>query len=116
PFLVHIPCAAHTIQLCMQKIAQLNVITAVVNVTLDLISQFEKSKDNRLQLKNLQAANDSSRVYQLIKPCDTRWSSILTAIERILLLKHVIHFMKPQTDLWWNNLAALDQFLKPFRS
>ena len=55
PFLIHVPCAAHTIQLCVRKVMDLAVVKRVVDSLLALLSAFKASKELRVNMKAQQA-------------------------------------------------------------
>lgn len=94
PFLVHVPCAAHTIQLCVKLILDLDIISTTIRGMAAIFSAFEKRKEYRLQLINLQKR--STHPLHLQKPNDTRWSSTFRAAKRLLELKDYIHMVMPQ--------------------
>ena len=90
PFLVRSPCAAHIIQLCVHKALELSNVDALLKSVEALLAQF-RYKEARLKLKALQVAGNSSGVsLNLVRPCDTRWSSWLYAVQRLLLLQQWI--------------------------
>lgn len=124
PFLILSPCAAHTIQLCVNKSFMLSGVKEVMSSMEALLSQFSSSKEYRQRLKRLQLAaseisdnsNRSSRsqVLCLIKPCDTRWSSHIACARRLIRLQPWINIISPQPQLFWSSLSSLVQFLQPF--
>lgn len=81
----------------------------------EIISQFEKSKHLRQQLKKHQNAADVNNVKVIMKPCDTRSSSTLRACDRILLLKPWINILIPHSDTFWNHLQMLIKFLLQYQ-
>jgi len=85
PFLVHAPCAAHTVQLVVKNVLESASFLTTVEQLHDLLSFFN-AKEHRNALKQLQ---DVRRVKPLClkKPNDTRWSSTFMAVERVLEMK-----------------------------
>ena len=135
PFLIHVPCAAHTVQLCVKKILCLAVMKTVVFALHGLLSAYERSKEIRLFMKQLQRElRQGKAVLQLLKPCDTRWSSMLISATRLLLLRDCIEPTIPKVlanlaaresrtyhevtftaDSFWKPLEQIVAFLKPFQ-
>jgi hypothetical protein len=116
PFLVHIPCAAHTIQLCVKLIIDLPLINTTIRGMAAIFSAFEKSKEYRLKLINIQKAGSPGKdALNLQKPNDTRWSSVLKAAKRLVLLKDYVQFVLPQESAFWAGLDILVPFLTPFQ-
>ena len=129
PQLIHIPCAAHTIQLCVRKVMELPVVKHIVSALLDLLSAFRGSKDLRVRLKAQQGLLRLGRPpLQLVSVCDTRWNSSLFAAERVLELEQCIrpfisdintavhneNYTYCDTSFWYP-LKALVNFLQPFK-
>jgi hypothetical protein len=116
PFLVHVPCAAHTIQLAVKKIVGLNVVVDSIRGMTAILSAFEKSKDYRIQLANYQRVRSpTATALCMVKPCDTRWSSTLKAAERLIELKRDIDMVIQQESSFWSALSVLVSFLAPFQ-
>lgn len=117
-FLIQIPCAAHTIQLCVKKMLELPAMKVVIDGMSTILNIFERKKELRLQLKNVQIASKTTskaKVYSLVKPCDTRWSSSLRAAQRMLSLRDSINTVIRQSDVFWDSLTCLCDFLLPFQ-
>jgi hypothetical protein len=132
PWLLHIPCAAHTIQLCVNKVMKLPLISGVVEGLLAMLMTFKRNKELRIGMKSQQSLlRIGQPPLQLINVVPTRWNSILFAAERILLLESCI---RPYVDLiisiqskdggvsfiydtvsFWCPLQTLIQFLLPYR-
>ena len=59
-------------------------------------------------------------MYSLVKPNDTRWSSLLACIERMLLLQRHIQYIVPlqqhKNNALWSTLKDIASFLTPFRA
>ena len=129
PFLIHLPCAAHTIQLCVRKVMELPTVRTVVSALTALLAAFKASKELRVRLKAQQALLRRTGPLQLIATCDTRWNSTLTAAERVLELEHCIRpfiadiIAQGSADegitycdaQFWHPLAALVRFLQPYK-
>jgi hypothetical protein len=123
PFLLLSPCAAHTIQLCVNKAMNVSGIYEVMKTMEGVVKQFrkgKKSKSLRLQLANLQRQSVGERgIKALVIPCDTRWSSHRAAGVRLLELQHFIVICelphRPDAS-FWPLLKEFMQFLKPFQT
>jgi hypothetical protein len=123
PFLLLSPCAAHTIQLCVNKTLKQPGVFDVMTTMEGVIRQFRKgklSKRLRLQLANIQRQSmTEARVKPLVIPCDTRWSSHRAAGIRLLELQPFIAVCElPQrpADSFWSQLKELVEFLLPFQT
>jgi hypothetical protein len=122
PFLIRSPCAAHLIQLCVNKALELPLIDPLFTSMEVLLRRF-RLKEARLKLKNLQVANplrttaasSTPVVYGLLRPQDTRWSSWLYAAQRLLMLRAYIDMVVAQEASFWSGIEELVQFLKPFQ-
>jgi hypothetical protein len=116
PFLVQVPCAAHTIQLAVKKLLCIKPVRKVVKAMSRILRAFRKSKSNRQALTNLQVAVHGNKIVKgLLRPQDTRWSSFLNAAERLLSLRQYVQMIVPQSDEFWTKLADLCSLLKPFQ-
>jgi hypothetical protein len=116
------PCAAHTIQLCVNKTLKVHGIFEVMSQVEGVVRQFRKgpnSKQLRQQLANLQRQTlPESKVKALIIPCDTRWSSHRAAGVRLCELQKFISLCelpRPPPDEFWPQLQLLVTFLQPFQ-
>jgi hypothetical protein len=134
PFLIHVPCAAHTIQLCV-KYALAHTLVADVLKGMDaLLYAFDSSKRLRHALAELQTTLRPFQTPLKLMPYNsTRWSSRLRAAERILKLKNCIIAMKDEViahlrslkrtsfhpftfdEFWWHSLLSLTAFLTPYQ-
>lgn len=107
PFLLHIPCAAHTIQLCVKAIMRLKPMQPVIKSFSLLLSAFKGNKLLRSKVKLQQSLlRVGHSPLQILYPCDTRWNSMLYAAERILLLSSCI---RPYIDLIRDHLIEKDK-------
>ena len=123
PFLLLSPCAAHTVQLCVNKALAVTGIKEVMKTMEGIVRQFRKgmqSKQLRLQLCNLQLRGGAENsIKQLVIPCDTRWSSHRAAGLRLLELQKYIDICdlpNPPADTFWPKLRELMNFLAPFQT
>jgi hypothetical protein len=122
PFLIRSPCAAHLIQLCVNKALELPLIEPIFTSMECLLRQF-RPKEPRLKLKNLQVANPLRStaasgiplVYGLLRPMETRWSSWLYSAQRLLMLRSYVDLVMSQDASFWSSLDQLVAFLKPFQ-
>ena len=113
PFLVRVPCAAHTIQLVVKQVMGCARWSAVQRTADDILHRFAACKEARSRLRSLQQGEKHE--YCLIKPNDTRWNSHMYACERLHLLRRFINIIYPQDDSCWTELQAYVNFLIPFQ-
>jgi len=121
PFLVYIPCAAHTVQLAVRSCLTLPSFANTITQLHALIRFFDV-KENRHTLKQMQMLRGvPQRV--VVKPNDTRWSSTLHAAERMLLLQREVECcfdheslsLIPSKESFFKSLIDLISFLRPFQ-
>jgi len=113
--LLHIPCAAHTLQLALRKIGELQPYNAIFHEVTKILERFSSEKLLRLQLRNSQK-NRKELPLKLIKPVMTRWSSKITAAQRLLQLEpHITRISIPVSEGFWKNLRTVVTFLEPFK-
>ena len=134
PFLVHVPCAAHTIQLLVKSALLLPVVTDTLYGMDALLHSFDSNKMLRGTLDSLQATLRPGHVaLRTIGYNATRWSSRLRSIQRILELKTCLIAMMPNIidhlmrhkrlanrvfkyeESWWQIIAGLRDFLVPYQ-
>jgi hypothetical protein len=113
PWLVRLPCAAHTIQLVVKLVMQCTRWAKVQKTVDDILRGFATSKQWRQRLLQLQQGEKA--VYVLVKPNDTRWNSHLYASQRLFRLKAFIDILCPQDAAFWAELQAYIEFLEPFQ-
>jgi hypothetical protein len=118
PFLIRVPCAAHTIQLVVKNSMKSDRWARVRASVDELLKLFASSKEMRQRLLNKQ--QDEKTTYQLVKPNDTRWNSFLFACERLLKLEDIVkmvlkHYQLERPADFWTDMAALVAFLQPFQ-
>jgi hypothetical protein len=114
PFLIRVPCAAHTIQLVVHQIMLIRRFERCITTVRSIIRRFEKNKADRLQLRQLQSVG-GEREYTLVKPCDTRWNSMLYCCERLLKLRRFVDIIFQQDGGFWAETELLCAFLQPFQ-
>lgn len=118
PFLLHIPCAAHTIQLVVRSCLELPQLKPTVEELSALIRFFD-AKENRIALRRIQEAREL-KTLRVLKSCDTRWHSLLMASERMLQIQKEVLTCYDAESLpgvpadFFPRLQQLVDFLKPF--
>ena len=133
PFLLHVPCAAHTVQLCVRAAMELPAMETVVQSLVAMLHAFKSSKALRINVKAQQALLRAGEVaLQIINIVDTRWNSVLYAGKRIQLLQKCIEPFVPLvvatlaknikfreftfSDVeFWYPLKSLLSFLLPYQ-
>lgn len=122
PFLIHIPCHAHIIQLCVKSILMVEGAQEIITWVRKLLLDFKKNLIYRKKLARFQQADgkDGEKGFapkRLIRPVDTRWNSSLKAAERLLLLQKYIDMIFPDIPQQnWVQLNLLIYLLKPFET
>lgn len=114
PFLVHSPCAAHVLQLCVDHTLRLPIIMPLLTSMEALINRFRNNKAAKMKLLAHQEA-DGVKPLLVKRPCTTRWSSHLQAAERLVELQKWVDMVEPQPPSFWTELSSLINFLKPFQ-
>jgi Protein of unknown function (DUF 659) len=113
-FLVQVPCCAHTVQLIVRDVMESECISDLLQQVEEIIDFFRRNKSKRLELMNAQLkAGKKPRLFLL--PCETRWSSELAAVVRVLDLHRWIGSFIDKTPEFWSQLNELVKFLDPFR-
>jgi len=119
PFLVQIPCAAHTIQLVVQSSLRHSTFAPIIE-QLRAVLQFFEAKQHRNKLKEIQSLR-GEKPLRILRPCATRWSSTLTSVERLIKLRDHIELcitpaLLPDRHAFFDGLQQLKEFLTPFRT
>ena len=121
PWLVHIPCAAHTIQLVVNELLKHPSIKPFVDSASLLIEQFASSKAARQELRRQCLSLKKNAAHRLKRIVPTRLNTTLFALERLLLLKPQIqytltlHNMPAPDSIFWDTIKLLVDILKPFQ-
>lgn len=114
PWLVHLPCAAHTIQLCVEKILESPGIEDVYHEAMELISHYDHV-EGRTAVSRVQQSVPNMPLNPIIKPHEVRWNDKFIALERLLSLDTVIKLIdNTQSPNFWSALQMLCDFLRPF--
>ena len=114
PFLIRVPCAAHTVQLVVKQILHIPKWSRAVAKMKDILSAFESVKENRTRLRRMQAG--LGHEYPLVKPNDTRWSSTYLALQRLIKLQDTVRaILKDHEEAEWLGLIQLAGYLAPFK-
>ena len=137
PFLIHVPCAAHTVQLCVRKAVRLGPLGHCVRALLAMLLAFKHCKQLRTLLKEQQGVlRKGQQPLQLVTVVPTRWNSILFAAMRVLLLHDCLRPCIPSIkvqlskekqrdryaaytycdELFWRPLSSLVDFLTPYKA
>jgi hypothetical protein len=119
PPLLHVPCAAHTLQLVVRSCLEHETFAGTTEQLTSLIRHFD-AKEHRVALLQLQRARDVKQL-RIIKPCDTRWNSMLASAKRMMQLRAEVRCCFTPATLpsvaadFWERLQAFIDFLEPFR-
>jgi len=118
PFLIHVPCAAHTIQLIVRSCLVLPQLAPIAAQLCSLI-QFFNRKENRIALRRIQEARQL-KTLAVLKTCDTRWHALLMAAERMMKIQKEVKTCYDGNSLpavdadFFEQLPTLISFLQPF--
>jgi hypothetical protein len=118
PFLIHVPCAAHTVQLIVRNVLAAAPFVHTVRQFTSMLKTFELKKNSQA-LRALQAARGVKQLV-LQRPNDTRWSSTLYAIDRALEVREELTCCFdvpsiPDKAAFFAALGELAEFLRPFQ-
>jgi hypothetical protein len=140
PFLLHIPCAAHTIQLCVRHIMKLKGVWELQDALIALLAAYKASKLLRVSLAKQQLLfNANALPLKIVKANDTRWNSLLMAAQRVVQLSTSITPFTAEirkqlaktkgatkrarwtqylydNDTFWEPLKTLIKFLLPYKT
>lgn len=118
PFLLHIPCAAHTIQLIVATVLEHQTFATTVSQLQQLIAFFA-TKEHRNELRRVQKGLGMPPLV-VVKPVPTRWNSLLNAAIRMNALERAASACFTRVQLpsvtadFWAQLQQLINYLKPF--
>jgi len=120
--ILHISCSAHTIQLMIAKIVELNPLRRFITESENLLEAFTttEGKRLRLELRNHQRITlANTNPLKLLFLNATRWLSRLASLERLVKLKGSIMFVAnnggsdyrlkiavAKNELWWTHLST----------
>ncbi len=115
PWLLHIPCAAHILNLTVGDILSIPSLKLIKDEACEIIDYFHKSKSERVRLTHMQRANKEP-VKAVIKWCNTRWNTFFICFERLLAIKKSVDLIrKPVIDDFWAKLDMLTAMLRLFK-
>ena len=119
PWLIGVPCIAHTIQLIVDSIRNHPHIVPIYKFVQSVINQFLKHKSYRQKLfQHQKEKNNNTAPLNLIKINDTRWSSFYFALERFIKLKEHIIASLPEEYVHsehWMKLKDIANLLHTFQ-
>ena len=106
PVILHLSCSAHSIQLMLQEIVELEPIQHLIKKSLSIIEPFigKNGKEWRLALRRMQSVMAPNKSpLKLILFNNTRWLSRFECIRRLILLK-------PQLKLVFTQMTSSSQY------
>jgi len=116
PVLIIIPCSAHILNLCLKKICTIDRIKELINDTVDVINSIKNNISLKIKLIELQKKDNIKEPLKLIRPVETRWTSLIISIERILKLQKYIEIIVEKDGKYWSELNSFYDFIKLFNS
>jgi len=116
PFLLRVPCSAHSIQLIVKDVLLAERWAEVKSTVEEVLKQFSSKKECRTKLHSLQEASGRDTILNLIKPNETRWNSFLYASRRLQALRAFVDLIFKQNEDFWGKLTLLIDFLEPFQT
>lgn len=114
PVLIHVPCSAHILQLCLKKICEIPKVKDIIDDVLAIVNFIKSSTEETTILNNLQIAANVKPL-KLKRPSKTRWSSLIKSISVLLKLKLYVSVIITNLDnIFWANIEELYLLLQPF--
>jgi Protein of unknown function (DUF 659)/hAT family C-terminal dimerisation region len=119
PFLIAIPCAAHTLQLCVARLFNDDSLADNLRaVTYRVHRRITYSQPRLARFR----ASQSKPIHNLHKPQKTRWSSFYQAFTSLLRTRAAVMNVLDNdplklklTEEFWSDLKSFVDFLAPFR-
>ena len=132
PFLIKIGCCAHVVQLMLKKRAESEPLKSAFEKIQDILHRFSSNKalrsqvysllcsclistDNVLQLLKTQRSN-KKQPKKLVRIAETRWTSYLLAIDRIILLKPELSYILSLSPSYWEDIEKSRKIVAPFHA
>ena len=131
PVILHLSCSAHSIQLMLQEIVELDPVQSLIKKALSIIDPFTSKggKQWRLELRRVQLSLDTNKApLRLVHFNQTRWLSRFECIARLIRLKLQLKlvftrlatsqysFVTSGTDTFWQRLeGVVYPLLKAFK-
>lgn len=122
PWLLPLPCAAHTLQLCVVRfLDEDSVAETLKTYTTEIYVAIKKSQPNLAEFRRVQG----EKALNLKKPQRTRWSSSFIAFQRLLRVQGAVMFTLTEAkhclvdklnSAFWADLKLVMEFLKPFKA
>ena len=111
PVILHLSCSAHTVQLMLQDIADLQPMASIISCALSIIDPFtgKGGKKLRIELRKSQISAEKQPL-KLVLFNKTRWLSRFEAINRLIRLKNHIKWVFVHNSLNAFNFVQQDSF------
>jgi len=124
PWILPLPCASHTLQLCIVRLFEQDAVAEGIKATVrDVVKAISNSNVRLTEFLRVQG----DRAVHLVKPQKTRWSSYHRACATVLLQRPFVELalrrmgqdaehpvLAKLTASFWNDLSDLVGFLEPF--
>jgi hypothetical protein len=124
PWILHLPCASHTLQLCIVRLfEQDSTAESIKSVVRDVVRAISHSNVRLTEFLRVQG----DQPVHLVKPQKTRWSSYYLACAAVLKLRPFVELalrkladdnehavMSKLTVTFWSKIGDLVAFLEPF--
>ena len=119
PFLLHVPCSAHIIQLVARSILDHVTVRKHIATMERCLQEIGSNKELRLSIRKAMKADNVNVV--LMKPNATRWNSVRNAAQRFIRVKKYIaaEYIDDEAvsaPFWQTLEAAAVVLLLPFQS
>ena len=116
PVLIIVPYSVHIIQLCLKETCKIDYFNNLIKKINSIIYSLRNNKENKIKLYQLQITDNIKEPLKILYYVNTRWTSLISSIERILILKkYIIKILNIEDDLC-ENLKIFYLFLKPFNT
>lgn len=119
PWMIHIPCCAHSFELLVSDLVRRVPIVSRAKTVVERVLAEYSVAECRRALRSAQEARvnagQQKGVLKVIRPANTRWSSLLKAMERLVRLQAAVDFTSPElvSVADWASVQASALILKP---
>ena len=109
PGIITARCMAHSLQLVLKDLTkEITAIKSTIDQVNSILSQYRKSDFRRKLIQN-------GETHKLIRPVETRWSTNIDAMERIIQSRPFLENILTLTSEQWSEMETVFTFLLPFR-
>jgi len=124
PFIFHVRCVAHSLQLVVNDVLKESVPAAAKAAVQEITNYFRRSGKAVRKLKKIQKENGVAYPLGVLRITPTRWNSMFRGMTRLLQLKNYVITVMSSPDCprcnaaikeeEWTAMSLVSQVLKPF--